>query len=115
MHGRSVRIALLAYQALWLCVIVPGHTRGIVVLPGTSRDAACCHAPGKSTPCNSDAPKRQQNCAICAFAARLSPAIAIDLTPPPLELLRREVPPFAHIAPTVAIVLTCHERAPPLA
>jgi len=114
MLARPGRIALLAYQALWLCVIVPGHTRGIVVLPGSS-DGSCCQTPGKSKPADSDAPARRANCAICSFAARITPAIPIDLTPPPLELLSREPAPPAHVWPSVEIRLTCLERAPPVA
>src|SRR5437868_11941263 len=105
MFARPGRIALLVYQALWLCVIVPGHTRGVVVLPGTT--ISCCKSPEKSRPADSNSPTRQKNCAICNFAARITPAIPIDLTPPPLELLRREKPPAAHIAPSILIHLTC--------
>ena len=113
MLSRAGRIALLAYQALWLCAIVPGHARGIVVLPGTSGAAACCHPENKSKPTDADAAKRRANCAICSFAARLSQAVAVDLTPPPMRLLKRLAPPAAHVAPSIEQFPTYLGRAPP--
>ena len=59
MFGRPFRILLLAFQAVWLGAIVPGHTRGVVTLPGSepagggccaSADERSCHAGGSKGP-----------------------------------------------------------------
>ncbi len=100
MRSRALRIAILLFQAMWLNVIVPGHTRGVVALPGEQcsncqsalaliRAPFCCAARqgvGRETPHRSVPPSRDpaQHCAICHFAARLSLPIAVDLTLPPL-------------------------------
>src|SRR5205823_4516041 len=83
---RPGHIALLIFQAVWLNVIVPGHTRGSVALPGSAPYACadspiahrCCHAPApKDDP---PSPGNRGKCAICFFAARLSTPPAIDAT-----------------------------------
>jgi hypothetical protein len=75
---RLGHVALIVFQAFWLNVVLPGHARGVVTLPGACLDRACCHRdqPGK----NGEMPaKRVANCAVCAFAARLDVPPAIDL------------------------------------
>src|SRR3954467_6660003 len=57
---RALRVSLLVFQALWLNVLLPGHTRGIITTPGDASAPAtrtvagdCCHpdtAPAKDTP-----------------------------------------------------------------
>jgi hypothetical protein len=96
MPRRIFSIALLLFEALWLNVIVPGHTRGIVALPG--EQCAVCET-GVQPACQrcSSAKHRDSHkqpigdpaahCAICHFAARVSLPVAIDLTPPKLELI----------------------------
>jgi hypothetical protein len=106
MAPRWQRILLLAFQAIWLGAIVPGHTRGVVTLPGTdacgscapdtSKVRACCvgkeqKSDGKQCP-KGDPVKRASCCAVCFFAARLSTPPPIDFYPPPLELLERLSP-----------------------
>src|SRR4051812_44045828 len=88
--ARAARLALLIFQAVWLNAIVPGHTRGVVQLPvgessGQSQ-TSCCAERGRAGPeSRSPAPARQTgNCAVCFFAANLSPPPMLDLTPPPL-------------------------------
>src|SRR4051794_35307660 len=92
MFRRAALISLLVFQAVWLTVILPGHTRGAVTLPGykpadSESCAGCCpqHS-GTSDPATPADPGRAAHCAICFFAARLSVPVAIDLTPQPLEL-----------------------------
>ena len=99
--------AFVLFQALWLNVILPGHTRGLITVPGsdpaschsTKRAAASSHSccPSSSRPDPSGDPKpgdgRAARCAVCFFAARLTLPTTIDLTPAPLELLEvRDVP-----------------------
>ena len=112
MSGKGSRIFLLALLAVWYGAVLPGHTRGVVQLPGSARAAegGCCdHEP-------SDAPaKPASNCAVCHYMAALS-------APPPLEhgiallkpadVLRDEIV----VQPSSPqIILPYHGRAPPAA
>src|SRR4051794_33155032 len=84
---RGFTIALLLVEALFFNVIIPGHTRGVIQLAGSQSQASCCasrHGESKQTPCDN---KRAANCAICAFAARLTVPLAIDFAPPPTGLV----------------------------
>jgi hypothetical protein len=117
---RSWCAILLIYEALFLNVFIPAHTRGIVQLPGSHAGMACCCDTGESrgepkkTPTDKEKQNRVENCAICAFAARLTIPPTIDLTLPPLLRLglieqlsprRIELPAFP---------LRYHGRAPPM-
>src|SRR4051794_7235672 len=101
MRRRAGIFALLIFQSLWLNVIVPGHTRGVITLPGWSSraDHSCCSTHGERSRSDEKSPQpdgRAAHCAICFFAARLTLPQTIDLTPAPLELLEtREVPRLA--------------------
>jgi hypothetical protein len=122
MLRRALRLAFVLFQALWLNVIVPGHQRGAVALPGepcracepqaTTAGPCCDDAPARRNP---DQPHRDpaRHCAICYFAARVLPPVVVDLTPPPLRLLEvRPVP-----APPIRILIPFHPtydgRGPP--
>ena len=116
-------LALLVFQALWLNVIVPGHTRGVVTLPGfepayaeTSSHGCCA---GSSEPDQSDDPQpgdgRAANCAICFFAARLTLPATIDLTPTPLELLETRELPRARTLVSLQPIPAYLGRGPPIA
>jgi hypothetical protein len=115
--SRLAKSALLVYQAIWLCVIVPGHTRGSVILPGSasSVQVSCCGPTAKSDPRKTDPGKRRDNCAICNFAARLSPAVAIVFVPPPMQLLHDCAPEARQSAPALPFHATFFGRAPPAA
>src|SRR6476620_6733949 len=87
---RAGTILLLVFEAFFLNVVVPVHTRGVVTVPGTGPDGArapytgagCCAAhrsPGGNGDRNdAPSPDRQSRCAVCFFAATLS-------TPPAFE------------------------------
>jgi hypothetical protein len=124
LHSRGFRIALVAFQFLWLNVILPGHRRGVVALPGgecsqcearvEQTERACCakHShvphPGPSAP---SIPS--DRCAICFFAARVSPAVAFDFTHPPLQLIGvQELPPVV-VSHSPQFASTYLGRAPP--
>lgn len=120
MHSRAFRVALLVFEALWLTVIVPGHQRGIVRLPGENCPACeaqtaapdCCQkqpAPVGHKPAGDPA----QHCAICYFAARLCTPPVIDLSPPPLRLVASLPVPAAHARESFPILPTYDGRAPP--
>jgi hypothetical protein len=117
-------MALLVFQALWLNVIVPGHTRGIVTLPGSpcaegmcdaSRWSACCPGERDHSQKQPISRERAARCAICSFAARVTPSPVVDFTHPPLRFLH--VMPAARTdRPEVAPGLVTYDgRAPPLA
>jgi hypothetical protein len=101
---KAVRWCFILFQCVWLNAVLPGHTRGVVTLPGTGGDAnagrasveshACCAGAAKKTDHNGDSPARKPapgNCAICFFAAHMAtPPPAID---PPAPLGFRETLP----------------------
>ena len=122
MRLRPFHLALLAFQVLWLNVIVPGHTRGIVKLPGSPADApqSCpmCDAAKAATPTKgTDGTKGKgdpvDGCAICFFAAHLATPPVIDLAPPPLGLAERLDPPAETQRPDCRPIGTHRSRAPP--
>ena len=120
---RGFRLALVAFQFLWLNIIVPGHQRGIVSLPGTQCEACETPAAPPARACCAHHPKtppavpldKANHCAICFFAARLSPAIAVDFTHPPLRMIARLDAPLAPLIHSPEFAFTYHGRAPPTA
>ena len=112
---------LLLYQAFFLNVVVPGHTRGAITLDGkhaAARCPACCccspaadtDAGGTHAPSQSD----RDNCAICNFAAHVTPAPAIDFVPPPLLELLATLPLLQQPAVISAdLSPTYYGRGPP--
>jgi hypothetical protein len=118
---RAVAIALLIFQSLWLNVVLPGHTRGAVTLPGYEKPSAtsvghgCCPT-SDSDPSDSDKPDgRAAHCAVCFFAARLSLPCAIDLTPAPLGLCGEAPNELAESIASLDAQFTYLGRAPPIA
>jgi hypothetical protein len=118
-----MRIALLLFEALWLNVIVPGHRRGIVPLPGeacwscaaqASTTRACCTdpLPRKHAPLPGDP---AEHCAICHFAAMLMAPPAIGFELPPLGLLKRVDVPVAGDVYVAAPLIFYDRRGPPWA
>jgi hypothetical protein len=123
MRWRTLRVAILVFQALWLNVIVPGHRRGAVALPGEA--CAACEAPAPVTKCcemehgrRQDAPVPRgdpaRHCAICFFAARVTPPDVIDLTPPPLRFAHQVALPSAEIRTSMAVAAPYDGRGPPV-
>jgi hypothetical protein len=119
MRSRAFRMALLVFQAIWLNAIVPGHTRGVVTLTGSEQrgttmaaGAHCCPAKGSSK--NPAAPaKGSGNCAVCYFAARITPPPVIDLTLPPLMRTEVRVEVLPASADSAPLAATLFERGPP--
>lgn len=124
MRCRALRLVLVVFEALWLNVIVPGHQRGAVALPGEPC-ATCEQQVATGEPCcdnqpvgkHPDKPRKDpaQHCAICYFAARLSTPVVIDLTPPPLRLLEVRPPAAGEAHTRLTPVLTYDGRGPPVA
>jgi hypothetical protein len=119
--GRAGRIFLIVFQVVFLNVIVPGHTRGIITLSGRSSvvgledlgGGGCCRK-GEG-PAKSPTDKDRAECAICFLAARITPPAVVDLRLTSLGLLE-VMPPVAPAAViTPDLPLTYHGRAPPAA
>jgi hypothetical protein len=116
---KTVATALLLCQFVFLNIIVPGHTRGAVTLDGKHSGDVCCCC-GGDAPANTNNPsqhtpskKDRENCAICNFAARVTHAPVLNLKLPELGLLEVLPPPTPAISVSLAVIPTCHERAPP--
>jgi len=119
-RSRTVRVAALIFQALWLNVVVPGHTRGIIRVPGdacpncslalSGSSRAGCVAGGSG---KSPAGDPSAHCAICSFAAALAVPPAVDLTPPKLELLDVRPLALAHDCCFARLPIPYDGRAPP--
>jgi hypothetical protein len=128
MHSRALRLAVLLFQALWLNVIVPGHQRGIVAMPGwsceacekqaTQPDSSCCairnarqaNEPAGRPPVHGD-PAR--HCAICHFAAHLSLPPELDLSLSRLFLAETSLPPAGESIGGRDFFATYDGRGPP--
>jgi hypothetical protein len=119
---RWFTIALVVFEAFWLNVVVPGHQRGIVQLPGSNSEPSCPFCSTGETPSSpshsaskSGAPRAPAGtCAICAFAAHLSLPPVVDFSLPPLKLLGRIAdqtprPPIARI-----VLVPFDSRGPPV-
>ncbi len=95
MPWRSVRILFILWQAAWLNVVVPGHTRGAITLPD-GVPHSCCSQNGMqhdqpASPTQND----RAHCAICYFAAGLSTPVYFEFH---LNLLGfREVATFPRV------------------
>jgi hypothetical protein len=119
MRSRAFRIALLAFQAIWLNAIVPGHTRGVVTLGGatchtsTVAQHGCC--PSKASSKQPAVPtKPSAQCAVCHFAARITPPPVIDLRPPPLALTSQRVEIIPRSADSADLPPAYYGRGPPV-
>jgi hypothetical protein len=112
---RPGHLALIAFQIVWLNVILPGHTRGIVTLPdgsGSMHGSCCPTAPaGKQ---DQPTERDKQNCAVCFFAARVTPAPAPDIYLPRLGYVETLEIPRPEKAMIAALPASYHGRAPPV-
>ena len=120
MRWRPGHLALLIFQIIWLNVILPGHMRGIVTLPGSGAceesGSSCCSAKKNSNPSKPGQSNgnRAARCAICYFAARVTPPPVVDLRPPALELLAIQSPPARLEAISLERLCPYLGRAPPV-
>ena len=120
---RTGRIALVIFQAFWFNIVLPGHTRGIIKVPGCpacaaeSQEASCplCRqaAATKSHDPRHAPADPAANCAICAFAATCTFAAPPDLSLPPLTFVRRIADPQPVAGPDLSFTHIYFERGPP--
>jgi hypothetical protein len=119
MFSRGIRILILLFVVGWFGAIVPGHTRGVVKLPGArscetvpagdSSESSCCsHKPSKENPT-----PRTGSCAVCYFAATLMVAPPVSFEFARLGLVGALAPPAHERVDVRSSYLPCHSRAPP--
>jgi hypothetical protein len=126
-RSTAFRIFFVAFQAIWLNAVVPGHTRGAITLCGAStatvaatdaatgpRQTACC--PTKK-PASDPAPAGQKSdhCAVCHFAARVTPPPAFDFTLPALARTSIRVDVLPASADSADLPPAFYGRGPPTA
>jgi DUF2946 family protein len=120
MRRRSITIAILLFQALWLNIIVPGHQRGIVQLPQPKSILCpcCCESSGDARPASNSTPcpphRAPENCAICSFAAHLTIPPPVDFTLPKLTLLSRVFDQTTPYLPAQFCFIPFDGRGPPV-
>lgn len=122
----------ILWLALWFGVIVPGHKRGLVLLPGgndtppatTASDKPCPLAAVMATNgscCPSSSPSKAPapgtpvtHCAICYLTGVLDVPPTPDLAHKPLELLQLLAWPTPEVVISAATTHTHPGRAPPI-
>lgn len=74
----------------WFTFVVPGHTRGIISLPGAGPNVGCCASDAlddSNSQGTCPTPASPRSCAICFFAANYSLPPVYVFYVEPLELL----------------------------
>jgi hypothetical protein len=113
---RTLRWLFILFQFAWLNVVLPGHTRGVVTVPGSKPAVHACCADDESTSDTAAKPSERgeptpsdrARCAICYFAAGVTtpppallaptPSGVAELLslPAPESVLSRDFPPAYH-------------------
>jgi hypothetical protein len=109
---RSAALALLLYEAMFLNVLVPGHTRGAITLSGGAV-ASCCASHQSRSSQHVPTQKDRENCAVCNFAARMSTPPVISWTMPKLGLVQLLPFPPPSVATSIDRRLPYLSRGPP--
>jgi hypothetical protein len=117
---KSFSIFLLLFETIFLTIIVPGHTRGVITLTGknsaaTVADLGCpfCHPQPSTDPKHAPTGREQSECAICNLAVRLTLPPIVDFVPPLLCLAIAPPTPAQRPAPFLPVHFIRHDRAPP--
>ena len=121
--SNPLRLAVLIWFAGWLVLVMPGHKRGIVQMPGGQSEqaaASCCEPqPSCCTPAESpQSPPRPtdpaKHCAICFLKAHLTNPPPVTLYTPFLgELDELAFQVAASVADAQAAPKRVRGRAPP--
>jgi hypothetical protein len=121
---RLATILLLVYQAVFLNVFIPAHTRGQFTLddrtpsPATAHltrgGGGCCAPHSSSRPSDpTPTPADRANCAVCHLATHYTPPPVTDLRPEPLGFAHLLEPTVTQAPVTLHASLPYHGRAPP--
>jgi hypothetical protein len=118
--NKLVAIFLLVFEGIFLNVIVPGHTRGVVTLTGKqtvscAADLGCpfCSPPIRKNSKQAPSDQDRSECAICNFAALLSVPPVVDFVPPLTGVARAVELPVPAMAPLIRVQVVLQDRAPP--
>lgn len=117
-------ILLVFFQAVFLNIVVPGHTRGIVAMTGKTSvrkigdlfggGSGCCQKRGGEESPGQPTRKDRENCAICYVAAALSTPEGIDLSLPVIGQIGLLPVPEPQLIEECRFVRTYDACAPPL-
>ena len=118
--SRIILGLLLAYQALFLNVILPGHTRGAITLDGKHTAARCCCCCGSDDRPAGKAPavpsqRDREHCAICQFAAGITSVPVLYLKLAEAGLVERLPPPRPSVVVSLDRICTYLACGPPAA
>jgi hypothetical protein len=116
---RLIKSLLAAFWLLWVGVVIPSHTVGLIqVVPGASSGVcpmcASSNAPasrGQQAPAK---PGPAAGCAVCNFTAKLCAGTNFDCHLHYLALANISGIPPPHESPSIFLLLTCMSRAPPI-
>jgi hypothetical protein len=83
MRNRFLHIGFLAFFGLWFGLVLPGHQRGIVLLPGVTPVASSSAATTLAPPCHDSStpankPISSKGCAVCFHMAMLDVPVFIN-------------------------------------
>lgn len=125
-RSNSLRLAVLLWFSGWLLLVMPGHKRGIVTLPGAeieqarAEDPSCCEPEPSccdtaADDCRTPRPiDPAKHCAICFLKSHLTDPPAITLYTPCLgELDELAYVIESSILETLATPRRIRGRAPP--
>ncbi len=118
MFSRPFRILVLLFVVAWFGVILPGHTRGVVKLPGTTSCHAAVDTDSKTQTCcatkkSEQSPAKSGSCAICFFVMGLMFVTPTSFDFAMLGLVGTLAPPARENALLAPSFLPCQSRAPP--
>jgi len=119
MSRRWIGLAIAVFQAFWLNVVVPGHTRGIIQFAGAAAAQSSCPFCSGDSQSGKDSKSKEpakpaDGCAICFFAAHLTVPPPIDLTLPKMQLLHLLPDEVAEDLTHCVVFLPFDNRGPPL-
>jgi hypothetical protein len=104
-RSRLILYFLLFYEALFLNVLLPVHTRGAMTTDGKHDAPACCCCCEQSKPATDKSPapsqRDREHCVLCQFAAGLTTPPPITLTMPELGLL--EIIPVTSLTEIISL------------
>jgi hypothetical protein len=88
---RFLRAILAFYVPAWFNVVVPGHTRGVITMPGANEQSchasSCCSSDSSDSSDKKPSPDERRRCAVCYVAASYTFPVVHIFHLAPSELL----------------------------